>query len=222
MTPPPSRPNNDSLQAKGLLPERLRSSARDRHCDGVRPRCRRTGTRRRRRGGHARGKTGPGSPGGPRGRSGTQTMDTGELAGTGGLPVVRDLVPAVQLTGRGKRGDYGKRGKRGKRGGRRDYGDYGESGRLSGPVSRAIEILRALDLRDPGHAASPNEAATPAASSVPPPATTIMSISPGSAPFMNCSGRRRRLITRPSLRAGITTVVTSRDCRRRQRGAAGR
>ena len=128
-------------------------------------------------------------------------MDTGELTGTGGLPVVRDLVPAVQLTG---------------------HGGHGDRGPLSGPVSRAIEILRALDLRDPGHAASPNEAASPAVSSVQPLATTIMSISPGSAPFMNCSRRRRRLITRPSLRAGITTVVTSRDCRRRRRGAAGR
>src|SRR5216683_5285251 len=55
--------------------------------------------------------------------------------------------------------------------------------------------------------AGPNEAATSAVSSAQPLATTIMSISPGSAPFMSCSRRRR--ITRPSLCAGITTVVTS-------------
>src|ERR1700677_3275031 len=54
--------------------------------------------------------------------------------------------------------------------------------------------------------ADPKEAATSAVSSVQPLATTIMSISPGSAPFMSFSRRRR--ITGPSLCAGITTVVT--------------
>jgi hypothetical protein len=105
---------------------------------------------------------------------------------------VRDLVPAVQLTGHGDHGDHG------------DDENHGDDGPLSGPVSRAIGILRALELRDPGHAASPNEGAV--VSSVPPLATTIMSISPGSAPFMSCWRRRR--ITRPSLCAGITTDVT--------------
>ena len=34
-------------------------------------------------------------------------MDTDELADTGGLPVVRDMFPAVQLTGHGRHGDLG-------------------------------------------------------------------------------------------------------------------
>jgi hypothetical protein len=35
-------------------------------------------------------------------------METGELTGTGALPIVRDIVPAVQLTGHGDHGDLGR------------------------------------------------------------------------------------------------------------------
>jgi hypothetical protein len=34
-------------------------------------------------------------------------MEAGELAGTDALPIVRDIVPAVQLTGHGDHGDLG-------------------------------------------------------------------------------------------------------------------
>jgi hypothetical protein len=128
--------------------------------------------------------------------------DDGHRRVDGHRPITCRAGPGPGRSADGARGPRGRRGRRGPRA-------------LCGPVSRAIGMLRALELRDPGHVASPNEGA--AVSSVPPLATTIMSISPGSTPFMNCSRRRRRLITRPSLRAGITTVVTSRDCRRRRR-----
>jgi hypothetical protein len=61
----------------------------------------------------------------------------------------------------------------------------------------------------------PPRHAGPTVSSVQPLAMTIMSISPGSAPFVSCS--RRRQITRPSLCAGITTVVTTQHYQRRRR-----